>query len=151
MMMNNFRGEGVVHRQEIVRDGNKQGVAFSHTTNAESTDKKPMKQGARMLMKRAGQGLTVKALNEAKKLSLMCLHCRGTHGLNNCTDLMDVQLGELFAWVELDDVDKGKVHSQTKPEDGALKKNRLYLDTCTTDDYMVNGDDLMGVTVLESP
>ena len=62
-----------------------------------------------------------------------------------------MQIGKLHVQLELDDPDKGRILSQAKAGRGALRKNRLYLDTCITEDQMVTKEYLSGVHQSERP
>jgi hypothetical protein len=101
-----------------------------------------------MLMKGSDHGSAAKTNTKDNGSLPTCIHCSGLHKLPEFTDLTDVQMGELHVQVELHNSDKGGILSQTRGRQGALRKNRLYHDTCTTEateDQLVSKKDLTGV------
>ena len=88
---------------------------------------------------------------------LICVHCGSTmHNLDTCPEVTVEQLAEIL--VQLDDLaleggeDQGAMIFQkqrdsavSKPSIGGLRSNRLYLDTCTTNDQITNPAYLTGI------
>ena len=83
-----------------------------------------------------------------------CMHCGGEHSLADCPDLTDEQLGQLF--IQLQDIEDEDAEVEKPRQDGGmlqqgggisemLNPNWVYVDTCTTDDQMVNPAFLTGI------
>lgn len=117
---------------------------------SQPSNEEAIKQGVGMLMKGPDQGYVIKATATDKESSPTCLHCCGPHKLTDCTDLTNAQIGELLVQLEIDDPDKGRILSQAKAGGRALRKNRLYLITCMTEDQMVTKEYLSRVHQSES-
>lgn len=88
-----------------------------------------------------------------------CLHCGGTHSLADCSDLRDEQLGQLMIQLtELDAKDAkaasnnrhGGMLQQGEGIGSLLNPNWVYVDTCTTDDQMINPAYLSNVHEVEN-
>jgi hypothetical protein len=128
------------NRKKQSKPAESAGVPISATRNEES--------------KQDGSG-------EVKRL--ICVHCGSTmHNLDTCPEITVEQLGEIL--VQLDDLalegdeDQGAMIFQkqrdsaiSKPSIGGLRSNRLYLDTCTTNDQITDPAYLTGIYTETTP
>jgi hypothetical protein len=139
-MMNNFRGSGRDTRVQRINRNEEDGLQFSQANEDNNQTGATMVQEAEMMMKANKKGETA------------CFNCgKDDHWMKECPDLTEKQRGQLH--IQLG----GSMVAQTKMEDGqaelhvgGLKRNYLYLGTCTTNDQMVNPDYLSGVHKAEN-
>lgn len=91
--------------------------------------------------------LKAKELKECTSVAkIPCMHCGGDHGMEDCPDLTDEQLGQILiqleAWEDLQDDQQGELKGSMLQQGcdlgSMLNPNWVYVDTCTTVDQMVN-------------
>eukprot|EP00804_Cyclotella_cryptica_P011280 CCRYP_007764-RB/>CCRYP_007764-RB protein AED:0.31 eAED:0.33 QI:0/0/0/1/1/1/2/0/430 len=138
-MMNNFRGGDevrVVPRHAVGSDELDDGLNFMQQGDENSEKKEgaepPSARGLNMFMK-------AKATDQPPADAVkppQCMHCREAHDLADCPDITTDQLGEILIQLEELTAEQGNMMFQDG-EASVLKKNPLYLDTCTTEDQMI--------------
>ena len=88
------------------------------------------------------------------------MHCSGDHTVANCPDLSDEQVGQLLvqlkeAGATSEDLqancENGGMLQQTSVANSMLNHNYLYVDTCTSDDQMVNPTVLSKIHKVAKP
>ena len=69
---------------------------------------------------------------------MKCVHCGGGHGLEVCPEISDDQLNELL--VHLSGAQQGQmIFQDDDSKDSLLNRDYLYLNTCCTEDQMIDG------------
>ena len=159
----NFAQEGQDSPEEpAAEEKNQQGASFiqrgytlqEKKSYADVAGTKP--SGPSIRWKKEPQKHEDKAKNKAKEIKAAgalvakpktCMHCGGAHPLENCPDLTDEQLGQILCQIDIaekqtdfvnQDREDGGMLQQSSGASSMLNPNYLYVDTCTTDDQMVN-------------
>ncbi len=145
-MMNSFRGideDRLVPRHAGASDEPDDGLNFmqqgnEHPERKEGNEVSSTKGGVNMFMKaKAGNKAPPKqGTREREEKLAQCMHCGAAHDLADCPDITTEQLGEILIQLEGLTEEQGNMMFQ-EGEASVLKKNFLYLDTCTTEDQMI--------------
>ena len=86
-----------------------------------------------------------------------CIHCGGDHDLSTCDLLSNTELLDIMSQLKLVDKQQqggeGNMLFQGEKQDkkSGLKRNYLYLNTCTTEDQMVNPSYLTKIHKASKP
>jgi hypothetical protein len=141
-MMNNFRG--VDGRNTIARPAEnykEDGLNFIQEGDLNKGGYlDEIKLGVSMLMRKKGE-----ARVHDEKHEEACMHCGGEHSLAECPHITNEQLDEVLIQLKAREQEaRGSMFCQEE-EKLVLKRNYLYLDTCTTKNQLIAPKYLKGI------